>query len=78
MMFIDDFSRYDYIFPLHEKLQSLDMFKNFKTKIENQLDKRIKSIKSDRGGEYYGIYDGSGKQSSWSFAKFLEECGIVP
>ena len=78
MMFIDDFSRYGYIFPLHEKLQSLDMFKNFKTEIENQLNKRIKSVKYDRGGEYYGKYDGSGKQSPGSFAKFLEECGIVP
>ena len=78
MTFINDFSRYGYIFPLHEKLQSLDMFKNFKTEIKNQLDKRIKSVKSDRGGEYYGRYDGSDEQSPGSFAKFLEECGIVP
>ncbi|KAG8475050.1 hypothetical protein CXB51_031854 [Gossypium anomalum] len=33
---------------------------------------------SDRGGEYYGRYDGSGEQCPGPFAKFLEECGIVP
>ena len=39
--------------------------------------KRIKSVRSDRGGEYYGRYDGSGEQRPGPFAKFLEECGIV-
>ena len=30
MTFINDFSRYGYIYLLYEKSQSLDMFKNFK------------------------------------------------
>ncbi|RVW90078.1 Retrovirus-related Pol polyprotein from transposon TNT 1-94 [Vitis vinifera] len=46
--------------------------------IELQLNKRIKSVKSDCGGEYYGRYDGSGEQRPGPFAKYLEECGIVP
>ena len=54
------------------------MFKSFKVEVENQLNKRIKNVRSDRGGEYYGKYDGSGKQRPGPFAKFLEECGIVP
>ena len=54
------------------------MFKNFKAKVENQLSKKIKVIRSDHGGEYYGRYDGSGKQRSRPFAKYLMECGIVP
>ena len=54
------------------------MFKSFKVEVENQLNKRIKNVRSDRGGEYYGKYDGSGEQRSGPFAKFLEECGIVP
>ena len=36
------------------------------------------AIKSDRGGEYYGRYDGSGEQRSRPFARYLQECGIVP
>ena len=75
--FIDDFSRYGYLYLIHDKSQSLDVFKNYKAEVENQLGKRIKSIRSDRGGEYYGRYDGSGEQRPGPFAKFLEECGIV-
>ena len=54
------------------------MFKSFKVEVENQFNKRIKNVRSDRGGEYYGKYDGSGEQRLGPFAKFLEECGIVP
>ncbi|RVW95174.1 Retrovirus-related Pol polyprotein from transposon TNT 1-94 [Vitis vinifera] len=76
--FIDDYSRYGYLFLIHEKSQSLDVFKTFKAEVELQLNKRIKSVRSDRGGEYYGRYDGSGEQHPGPFAKYLEECGIVP
>ncbi|RVW88887.1 Retrovirus-related Pol polyprotein from transposon TNT 1-94 [Vitis vinifera] len=76
--FIDDYSRYGYLFLIHEKSQSLDVFKTFKVEVELQLNKRIKSVRSDRGGEYYGRYDGSGEQRPGPFAKYLEECGIVP
>ena len=54
------------------------MFKSFKVEVENQLDKRIKNVRSNHGGEYYGKYDGSGEQRPRPFAKFLEECCIVP
>ncbi|RVW88555.1 Retrovirus-related Pol polyprotein from transposon TNT 1-94 [Vitis vinifera] len=47
-------------------------------KVELQLNKRIKSVRFDHGGEYYGRYDGSGEQRPGPFAKYLEECGIVP
>lgn len=54
------------------------MFKSFKVEVENQLNKRIKKVKSDRGGEYYSRYDGSGEQHPRPFTKYLEEYGIVP
>lgn len=38
--------------------QSLGMFKSFKTAVENELNKRIKKVKSDRDSEYYDRYDG--------------------
>jgi len=76
--FIDDFSRYGYVYLISEKSQSLDVFRSYKAEVENQLSKKIKSVRSDRGGEYYGRYDGSGEQRPGPFAKFLDECGIVP
>ena len=54
------------------------MFKIFKVEVENQLGKKIKAVKSNRGGEYYGRYDGSGEQRPGPFAKYLSECGITP
>ena len=75
--FIDDYSRYDYLYLIHEKSQSLDVFKNFKAEVENQLSKKIKVFRSDRGGEYYARYDGSGEQCPRPFTKYLMECGIV-
>ena len=56
----------------------MDIFKDFKADVELQLGKKIKVVKSDRGGEYYGRYDGSGEQRPGPFALFLKECGIVP
>ena len=56
----------------------MDVFKSFKAEVELQLGKKIKVVKSDRGGEYYGRYNGSGEQRPGPFALFLEECGIVP
>ena len=67
--FIDDYSRYGYLYLIHEKSQSLDVFKNFKAEVENQLSKKIKAVRSDRGGEYYGRYDGSSEQRPGPFAK---------
>jgi len=60
--FIDDYSRYNYLYLIHEKSQSLDVFKSFKAKVKLQLGKKIKVVKFDRGAEYYGRYDGSGEQ----------------
>ena len=49
--FIDEFSRYGYLYLIHEKSQSLEVFKSFKVEVENQLNKMIKNVISDRGGE---------------------------
>ena len=69
---IDDLSRYGYVYLMHEKSQAIDIFEMFITEVERQLDKKIKIVRSDRGGEYYGRYDESG-QNPGPFAKFLEK-----
>ncbi|GJV20865.1 retrovirus-related pol polyprotein from transposon TNT 1-94 [Tanacetum coccineum] len=52
--FIDDYSRYTYVYLIKEKSESLDVFKVFKAEVENQLNRKIKIVRSDRGEEYYG------------------------
>lgn len=54
------------------------MFKLFKIKVENQLDKKIKVVRSNCGDEYYDKFDDSGEPHLGLFAKYLAECGIVP
>ena len=73
--FIDDLSRYGYVYLMHEKSQAIDIFKMFITEVERQLAKKIKIVRSYQGGEYYGRYDESG-QNPGPFAKFFEKRGI--
>ena len=54
--FIDDYSRYMYVYLLRNKYEALDAFKVFKVEVENQHGKQIQIVISDRGGEYYGRY----------------------
>ena len=76
--FIDDYSRYSYIYLIRDKSESLDTFKIFKVEVENQIKKMIKQVISDRGGEWYGRNDASGEQCPGSFARYLEQSRIVP
>ena len=73
--FIDDFSRYGYIYLLHEKSQSVNALEVFVNEVERQLDRKVKIIRSDKGGEYYGRFTENG-QCPGPFAKFLESRGI--
>ena len=50
--FIDDFSRYTKVYLIKHKDEAFDMFLTYKAEVENQLNKKIKRIRSDRGGEY--------------------------
>nr|GEX12614.1 retrotransposon protein, putative, Ty1-copia subclass [Tanacetum cinerariifolium] len=50
--FTDDFSRYGYAYLLKHKHEVFETFKVFQKEVENQLSKIIKSLCSDRGGEY--------------------------
>ncbi|KAL6349316.1 hypothetical protein AAG906_033972 [Vitis piasezkii] len=74
--FIDDYSRYMYLYMLHNKNEALDVFKVFKAEVEKQCGKQIKIVRSNRGGEYYGRYMEVG-QAPGPFVKFLQEHGIV-
>jgi len=50
--FIDDFSIKTWIYYLNHKDEAFEMFKEFKTLIENKIGKIIKVFRSDNGGEY--------------------------
>ena len=65
--FTDDYSRFGYVYLMKRKSETFEKFKEFKVKVENQLGKCIKAIRSDRGGEYL-LRD---------FKDYLTENGII-
>ncbi|GKA64134.1 retrotransposon protein, putative, ty1-copia subclass [Tanacetum coccineum] len=65
--FMDDYSRYGYIYLLKHKHEVFETFKVFKNEVENQLGKTIKALRLDQGGEYI----------SQKFKDYLNACGIV-
>ncbi|KAA0056672.1 ty1-copia retrotransposon protein [Cucumis melo var. makuwa] len=65
--FVDDYSRFTKIYLIKIKNEAGSMFLKFKAKSENQLGKRIKRLRSDRGGEY----------SDKTLKEFCESNGII-
>jgi transposase InsO family protein len=51
---------------LKEKSEAFEKFKVFKALTENQIGKRLKAVRYDRGGEF----------SSWNFKEFCDKHGI--
>ncbi|GJT32919.1 retrotransposon protein, putative, ty1-copia subclass [Tanacetum coccineum] len=65
--FIDDFSRYGFVYLMKHKHEVFETFKVFQNEVENQLGKKIKAIRSDRGGE----------NLSREFVNHIKSCGIL-
>ena len=65
--FIDDFSRYTMVYLLRSKDEAFEMFLKYKAEVENQLKRKIKRLRSDRGGEY----------EFTPFNDFYEQHGII-
>ena len=67
MTLIDDATRFCYVYLLRTKDEALDYFKIYKAEVENQLERKIKRLRPDRGGEYFPkIFD-----------EFCEKNGII-
>ena len=65
--FIDDCTRHCYVYLNKTKDEALQYFKTFKADVENQLEKKIKRLRSDRGREYF----------STEFSEFCAVHGII-
>ena len=65
--FIDDFSRNTWIYFFKKKSVVFDRFKEFKALVENQIEKKIKVLRTDNGGEF----------CSKEFEELCKKCGIA-
>src|SRR6266699_1755735 len=66
--FTDDLCRYGYIYLMKHKSETFEKFKEYQNEVENHRTKKIKFLRSDRGGEYL----------SYEFGMHMKQCGIVP
>ena len=64
--FIDDYSRKTWIYFLNNKSEVFRKFKEFKALIENLSEKRVKTLRTYKVGEY----------TSEEFEEFCKEAGI--
>jgi transposase InsO family protein len=66
--FTNDLSRYGYVYLMKHKSETFEKFKELQSEVENQHGKKIKTLRSDYGGEYL----------SHEFSSHLKSCGIIP
>lgn len=52
LQFLDDHSYYSWVFPLKNKNEAFKVFLQFKTQVEKQFERNIKTLQSDWGGEF--------------------------
>ena len=52
LLFIDDYSKFAWMYLLKHKSNVFDLFKYFNTYVKNQFDTKIKILRTDGGGEY--------------------------
>ena len=65
MLFVDEWSTFSCMYPLHTKDQVLPTFIKFQTLVEKQFDTKIKCLQPHNGGEYK------------AFASFVTKQGII-
>lgn len=52
MLIIDNFSRYIWVYFLKSKDQAFSSFKDRRVEVEKQFEHEVKTLHSDRGGEF--------------------------
>lgn len=55
LLLVDDYSRMMWVYMLTEKSKAFERFKNFKALVENEVGRRIKVLRTDRGGSFSPI-----------------------
>ena len=69
--FIDDYSRYGYIYLMHHKSGAFEKFKEYKMEVENHRGKSIMSLQSDHGANTFWVSLGSSLKIMGSHPSYL-------
>ena len=52
IIFVDDYSRFTWLFLLKHKIEVLSVFKHFKSMVETQFNSKLKILRTNNGFEY--------------------------
>ena len=66
LTFLDHHTHYCWVYSLKRKDQTYSCFKEWKAEVENHTGQRLKTLRTDNGGEY----------TSGEFQAHLKDCGI--
>ena len=56
VIFIDDSSRYTWLYPLKKKSEFYECFLKFQRFVENHSERKIKTFQSEGGGEFNSYF----------------------
>jgi transposase InsO family protein len=82
MILVDDYTRITAIFFLKNKSEDFENFKIYKEMVENEMDSKIKCLRSNNGGEFTSkefmdYYSSLGIKRQFFVAKTPQQNGVV-
>jgi hypothetical protein len=82
MLLVDDYTRMTVVFFLKNKSEAFENFKVYKEMVENEMDSKIKCLRSDNGGEFTSkefmdYCSRHGIKRQFSIARTPQQNGVV-
>jgi transposase InsO family protein len=82
MLLVDDYTRMTAVCFLKNKSEAFENFKIYKEMVENEMDSRIKCLRSDNGGEFTSkefmdYYNNHGIKRQFFVARTPQQNGVV-
>jgi hypothetical protein len=82
MLLVDDYTRMTAVFFLKNKSEAFENFKVYKEMVENEMDSKIKCLRSDNGGEFTSkefmdYCNSHGIKRQFSVARTPQQNGVV-
>jgi transposase InsO family protein len=82
MLSVDDYTRMTLVCFLKNKSEAFEKFKIYKEMVENEMDSRIKCLRSDNGGEFNSkefmdYYNSHGIKKKFFIARTPQHNGVV-
>jgi hypothetical protein len=79
---VDNYSRYTWVFFLHDKAITCDIFKSFVRRAKNEFELKLKNVRNNNGSEFKNtnveeFCDEKGLKHEFSTTYTLEQNGVV-